>query len=76
MNATVLEARDKEERQRMARFTHPSGLQAPEPHVEKDAEQRRREPPAKTCADGASTPVCNLWVEVRVALTNHSRGLL
>ena len=55
MNAAILEARDKEERQCMARLTQPSGLQVPEPRVEKEAEQRQREPPTETRADSAPT---------------------
>ena len=65
MNAAILEARDKEERERMARLTQPSGLQVPEPRVEKAAEQRRRKPPTETRPDSAPTLVRNPWAEAK-----------
>lgn len=65
MNAAILEARDKEERERMAYLAQPSRLQVPGPCVEKEPEQRRKEPLANVRPDNAPAPVRDPWAEVK-----------
>lgn len=65
MNAAILEARDREERERMGRLTQPSGTQVPEPRLEKGPERRRSEPPVDTRSDGVATPVRDPWAEAK-----------
>lgn len=66
MNAAILEARDKEERERMARLAQPSNIQAPELiRTQKEPEQGRKKPLADgICSDGAPT-IRDPWAEVK-----------
>ncbi|KAF8552098.1 hypothetical protein OG21DRAFT_197254 [Imleria badia] len=67
MNAAILEARDREERERMARLAQPSGShsQISEPRLEKEPQQTRSEPPVGTRSDSVPTPVRDPWAEAK-----------
>ncbi|KAH0826641.1 hypothetical protein J3R83DRAFT_5026 [Lanmaoa asiatica] len=62
MNAVILEARDKEERERLAQ---PSRSQVPRPHLGKGPEQMRDEPPVDIRSDATPTPVRDPWAEAK-----------
>ncbi|KAG8216881.1 hypothetical protein J3R82DRAFT_7149 [Butyriboletus roseoflavus] len=57
MNAAILETRDKEERERMARLAQPSRWQVPE--------TRWNEPPADIRSDSAPAHVRDPWAEAK-----------
>lgn len=65
MNAAILEARDKEERERVARVVQPFRSQVHEPRLEQEPEQGRNEPPVDVRPDSAPTPVRDPWAEAK-----------
>ncbi|KAN0084189.1 hypothetical protein V8E55_007693 [Tylopilus felleus] len=67
MNAAILEARDKEERERTARLAQPleSHPRVPEPRSDEAPERRRGEPPVDARSDSVPTPVRDPWAEVK-----------
>ena len=63
MNVVMLEARDKEERERMA-LTQPSRWDASEPRWQ-EPEQARNEPPVNIRSDSAPAHVRDPWAEAK-----------
>ncbi|KAF8415312.1 hypothetical protein L210DRAFT_3586935, partial [Boletus edulis BED1] len=68
MNAAILEARDKEEREHMVRLAQPPGSHPPVPELRlgEAPEQTRTEPSVHTRSDSApSSTVRDPWAEVK-----------
>lgn len=65
MNAAILEARDKAERERMATLAQPFHSQISGPCLEKEPEQTRSEAPVDARSDSGPSPARDPWAEAK-----------